>query len=125
MRNASSSLLVQFLEALVHIPSCGALCVQVLEPLVRRRQRVMVFCNTINSCRAVDHFLSENDLVTANYHGDIPPRERCVHPPPAGPWRDMPYESEYTPLPCCTSREWRLLSLPVVAFWNAARRNPG
>lgn len=36
----------------------------------------MVFCNTLNSSRAVDHFLSENQLATVNYHGEVPAVER-------------------------------------------------
>eukprot|EP00178_Gracilaria_changii_P023422 TRINITY_DN708_c0_g1_i1.p1 TRINITY_DN708_c0_g1~~TRINITY_DN708_c0_g1_i1.p1 ORF type:complete len:564 (-),score=72.89 TRINITY_DN708_c0_g1_i1:488-2179(-) len=34
--------------------------------------RMMVFCNTIDSCRFVEHFLSEAGHVTACIHGDIP-----------------------------------------------------
>ncbi|PWA67325.1 hypothetical protein CTI12_AA322410 [Artemisia annua] len=37
---------------------------QVLEPSLAKGNRVMVFCNTLNSSRAVDHFLSENNLAT-------------------------------------------------------------
>lgn len=49
---------------------------QVLEPSLAKRERVMVFCNTLNSCRAVDHFLSENNIPTVNYHGAVPAEER-------------------------------------------------
>ncbi|GJR79698.1 DEAD-box ATP-dependent RNA helicase 39 [Tanacetum coccineum] len=49
---------------------------QVLEPSLAKGNRVMVFCNTLNSSRAVDHFLSENNLATVNYHGEVPAVER-------------------------------------------------
>ncbi|KAK1406799.1 hypothetical protein QVD17_38407 [Tagetes erecta] len=49
---------------------------QVLEPSLAKGNRVMVFCNTLNSSRAVDHFLSENQLATVNYHGEVPAAER-------------------------------------------------
>lgn len=35
-------------------------------------RRVMVFCNTLDSCRAADHFLQERGLPTLCYHGDVP-----------------------------------------------------
>lgn len=49
---------------------------QVLEPSLAKGNRVMVFCNTLNSSRAVDHFLSENQISTVNYHGEVPAEER-------------------------------------------------
>ncbi|XP_077245809.1 RH39 [Tasmannia lanceolata] len=49
---------------------------QVLEPSLAKGNRVMVFCNTLNSSRAVDHFLSENQIFTVNYHGEVPAEER-------------------------------------------------
>lgn len=51
---------------------------QVLEPSLARGNRVMVFCNTLNSSRAVDHFLTESQISTVNYHGKVPAEERCV-----------------------------------------------
>ncbi|KAL3504598.1 hypothetical protein ACH5RR_034439 [Cinchona calisaya] len=36
----------------------------------------MVFFNTMNSSRAVDHFLNENGISTVNYHGEVPAEER-------------------------------------------------
>ncbi|KAJ4848046.1 hypothetical protein Tsubulata_044381 [Turnera subulata] len=36
----------------------------------------MVFCNTLNSSRAVDHFLAENQVSTVNYHGEVPAEQR-------------------------------------------------
>lgn len=49
---------------------------QVLEPSLAKGNRVMVFCNTLNSSRAVDHCLSENQIFTVNYHGEVPAAER-------------------------------------------------
>ncbi|KAK1371415.1 RNA helicase, DEAD-box type, Q motif protein [Heracleum sosnowskyi] len=49
---------------------------QVLEPSLAKGNRVMVFCNTLNSSRAVDHFLSENQVSTVNYHGEVPAEQR-------------------------------------------------
>lgn len=49
---------------------------QVLEPSLSKGNRVMVFCNTLNSSRAVDHFLGENQIFTVNYHGEVPAEER-------------------------------------------------
>lgn len=39
-------------------------------------RRTMVFCNTLDSCRAAEHFLVEQDLATVCYHGDIPLDQR-------------------------------------------------
>ncbi|KAK4434135.1 DEAD-box ATP-dependent RNA helicase 39 [Sesamum alatum] len=49
---------------------------QVLEPSLAKGNRVMVFCNTLNSSRAVDHFLNENQISTVNYHGEVPAEQR-------------------------------------------------
>ncbi|KAL1535155.1 DEAD-box ATP-dependent RNA helicase 39 [Salvia divinorum] len=49
---------------------------QVLEPSLAKGNRVMVFCNTLSSSRAVDHFLSENQISTVNYHGEVPAEQR-------------------------------------------------
>jgi superfamily II DNA/RNA helicase len=49
---------------------------QVLEPSLAKGNRVMVFCNTLGSSRAVDHFLNENQLSTVNYHGEVPAEQR-------------------------------------------------
>ncbi|KAF9589040.1 hypothetical protein IFM89_018302, partial [Coptis chinensis] len=51
-------------------------CPQVLEPSLSKGNRVMVFCNTLNSSRAVDHYLGENQLSTVNYHGEVPVEQR-------------------------------------------------
>ncbi|CAH9101603.1 unnamed protein product [Cuscuta europaea] len=52
---------------------------QVLEPSLDKGNKVMVFCNTLNSSRAVDHFLSENQISTVNYHGEVPAEQRVVN----------------------------------------------
>ncbi|KAL0711858.1 hypothetical protein Bca4012_018836 [Brassica carinata] len=49
---------------------------QVLEPSLAKGSKVMVFCNTLNSSRAVDHYLSENQVSTVNYHGEVPAEQR-------------------------------------------------
>ncbi|KAE9617468.1 putative RNA helicase [Lupinus albus] len=49
---------------------------QVLEPSLAKGHRVMVFCNTLDSSRAVDHFLGENQISTVNYHGEVPAEQR-------------------------------------------------
>lgn len=49
---------------------------QVLEPSLAKGSKVMVFCNTLNSSRAVDHFLSEHQISTVNYHGEVPAEQR-------------------------------------------------
>jgi superfamily II DNA/RNA helicase len=36
----------------------------------------IVFCNSINSARAIEHALREEEVKTASMHGDIPPRIR-------------------------------------------------
>ena len=36
----------------------------------------IVFCNSVNSARAVEHALREEQVKTASMHGDIPPRIR-------------------------------------------------
>lgn len=41
-----------------------------------RGRRAMVFCNTLDSCRAAEHRLREAALPTLCYHGDVPPEER-------------------------------------------------
>lgn len=37
-----------------------------------RGQHTMVFCNSIQACRAVDHFLAEAGVATVCFHGDMP-----------------------------------------------------
>ncbi|KAM7266740.1 hypothetical protein ACFE04_004637 [Oxalis oulophora] len=49
---------------------------QVLEPSLAKGNRIMVFCNTLDSSRAVAHFLGENEMSTVNYHGEVPSQQR-------------------------------------------------
>ena len=37
-----------------------------------KRRRTMVFCNTMDSCRATEFYLKDNGIATACYHGDVP-----------------------------------------------------
>lgn len=39
---------------------------------------VIIFCNTVASCRFVEHYLSERGYQTVNYHGEIPPKKRTA-----------------------------------------------
>ncbi|KAA6420269.1 MAG: DEAD-box ATP-dependent RNA helicase 39-like [Trebouxia sp. A1-2] len=48
------------------------LLLQVVESEQRRGQKVMIFCNTLDSCRAADKYLQEHDLPSLSYHGDVP-----------------------------------------------------
>ena len=49
---------------------------QSAEGEVRKRQRTMIFCSSVDSCRAVEHALRERGLPTLCYHGDVPLDER-------------------------------------------------
>ena len=45
--------------------------------LKRAPEKCLIFCNTVNSCRAAEHFLSErNACETFSYHGELNSRER-------------------------------------------------
>ena len=46
---------------------------EVIQSLSADKETVMVFCNNIQSCRFVDHFLNQAGIKTACYHGGIPP----------------------------------------------------
>lgn len=39
-----------------------------------KSKRIIVFCNNVDSCRAVDHLLNENSVPTACLHGEILPK---------------------------------------------------
>ena len=39
-------------------------------------RRVVIFCNTLNSCRAVDHALNNQGLSVSSVHGSIPNQQR-------------------------------------------------
>ena len=43
---------------------------------LRKGRRVMVFCNTLGSCRAVDFAFAEASVPRVAYHGDVPLDER-------------------------------------------------
>lgn len=45
---------------------------QVVEGELAREHRILVFCNTLDSCRAAEHHLREVGLPTLCYHGDVP-----------------------------------------------------
>ncbi|KAG8363082.1 hypothetical protein BUALT_BualtUnG0006300 [Buddleja alternifolia] len=49
---------------------------QVLEPSLAKGNRMMVFCNTLNSSRVVDYFLNENQISTLNYHREVRAEQR-------------------------------------------------
>jgi hypothetical protein len=51
---------------------------QVASPAQSRGQRVMVFSNTVSSCRAAEHYLKEAGLRTVSYHGEVPSGEVSV-----------------------------------------------
>lgn len=42
----------------------------------KNKTSAIVFCNSVQSARAIEHTLSEQGLKTASMHGDIPPRLR-------------------------------------------------
>ncbi|KAL6757569.1 P-loop containing nucleoside triphosphate hydrolase protein [Haematococcus lacustris] len=48
------------------------LLLDVLSPDVRRLRKVLVFCNSMDSCRAVEHHCREAGLPTVCYHGGMP-----------------------------------------------------
>eukprot|EP00879_Flechtneria_rotunda_P025367 GHRR01026952.1.p1 GENE.GHRR01026952.1~~GHRR01026952.1.p1 ORF type:complete len:415 (+),score=141.71 GHRR01026952.1:145-1389(+) len=48
------------------------LLLEVLQSDVRKRHKVLVFCKSVDSCRAVEHFCQDRDLPTVCYHGDMP-----------------------------------------------------
>ncbi|GFR39800.1 hypothetical protein Agub_g287, partial [Astrephomene gubernaculifera] len=52
------------------------LLAEVLGADSRRSQKVLVFCNTVDSCRAVEHYAREEGLRCVCYHGDMPAEER-------------------------------------------------
>ena len=45
---------------------------QVVAGEQRRGHKVMVFCNTLDSCRAADKHLQEQGVPSLTYHGDVP-----------------------------------------------------
>lgn len=79
---------------------------QVVEGEARRGKRLMVFANTVSSCRAVEHSLSERlgAGATACYHGDVPREERAAALAAFG--------SDAPPLLICTDLAARGLDVP-------------
>ncbi|KAG2448645.1 hypothetical protein HYH02_006532 [Chlamydomonas schloesseri] len=66
-------------HAFLALPPGGnklALLGEVLSADSRRRQKTLVFCNTVDSCRAVEHYAREEGLAVVCYHGDMPPEAR-------------------------------------------------
>lgn len=55
-----------------------SIALQMLGADSRRSQKVLVFCNTVDSCRAVEHFAREEGLPCVCYHGEMPQEERQV-----------------------------------------------
>jgi len=66
-----------FLPAQAGADKLGILS-QLVESDMARKDKTVVFCNTLNSCRAVEHYLREGDIDTVCYHGDIPVDERKI-----------------------------------------------
>jgi superfamily II DNA/RNA helicase len=48
------------------------LLLEVLQSDVAKGRKVLVFCNSMDSCRAVEHTVRERDMPTVCYHGDMP-----------------------------------------------------
>ncbi|KAK8470260.1 hypothetical protein PHAVU_004G088600 [Phaseolus vulgaris] len=80
---------------------------QVLEPSLAKGNRVMVFCNTLDSSRAVDHFLSENQISSVNYHGEVPAEQRVEN------LRKFKSDGDDCPTLVCTDLAARGLDLDV------------
>ncbi|RDX81581.1 DEAD-box ATP-dependent RNA helicase 39, partial [Mucuna pruriens] len=80
---------------------------QVLEPSLAKGNRVMVFCNTLDSSRAVDHFLDENQISTVNYHGEVPAEQRVEN------LRKFKSDGDDCPTLVCTDLAARGLDLDV------------
>ncbi len=58
-------------EALLSASVCSA-AHQIVTGEAARGKRLMVFCNTLDSCRATEHHLRERGVPTLCYHGDVP-----------------------------------------------------
>lgn len=54
------------------VHDAGVVLAQAVQRLPRS-SRIMVFCNTLDSCRATEHHLAEAGLPTLAYHGAPPP----------------------------------------------------
>ncbi|KAK3279289.1 hypothetical protein CYMTET_12818 [Cymbomonas tetramitiformis] len=49
---------------------------QVIDMENKKQKRTMIFCNTLDSCRAVEHTLTEFGCRTVTYHGEMPKDQR-------------------------------------------------
>ena len=54
------------------------LVLQLVEADLGKQEKTIVFCNTLDSCRAVEHYCSEQGFPTVCYHGDVPLEERKI-----------------------------------------------
>jgi superfamily II DNA/RNA helicase len=45
---------------------------EVLQADLAKKRKVLVFCGSMDSCRAVEHSCADRDLPTVCYHGDMP-----------------------------------------------------
>jgi superfamily II DNA/RNA helicase len=45
---------------------------EVVQSDVAKGRKVLVFCNSMDSCRAVEHNMRERDVPTVCYHGEMP-----------------------------------------------------
>lgn len=45
---------------------------QVLTPDLRQGKKVLVFCSSVDSCRAVQHHCNDEGIKAVCYHGDMP-----------------------------------------------------
>ena len=49
----------------------------ILDRNLKKMKRTIIFCNTIDSCRAVEYAINEDEnIVAASYHGDLNSKER-------------------------------------------------
>jgi superfamily II DNA/RNA helicase len=48
----------------------------VLERYKDRKMQTLIFCNTVESSRAVEYSIRENNINATSYHGDLNSRER-------------------------------------------------
>jgi superfamily II DNA/RNA helicase len=63
-------------EYFMHLtPTSSTLIDELLEVIKQdtTSKQILVFCMSSSSCNATEHFLTENGLVTAALHGEIPP----------------------------------------------------
>ena len=50
-----------------------------LERYQERKMQTLVFCNTVDSSRAVEYSMKENGINATSYHGDLNSREREIN----------------------------------------------